>query len=89
MFIGVLIVISQNCSFQAFFSQPILHHGSRGEAVIRLQNRLNNLGFHLVVDGIFGQKTEVAVQQYQIDYQLKVDGVVGLQTWKALFHEFL
>ncbi|MEL7036754.1 MAG: peptidoglycan-binding domain-containing protein [Cyanobacteria bacterium J06592_8] len=78
----------QNCYLQAFLAQIILHQGSRGEAVIRLQNRLNNLGFHLAVDGVFGLQTEAAVKQYQQDYRLKVDGIVEEQTGRALFPEF-
>jgi peptidoglycan hydrolase-like protein with peptidoglycan-binding domain len=36
------------------------------------------------VDGIFGPLTEAAVKNYQADYGLAVDGVVGRQTWSAL-----
>jgi peptidoglycan hydrolase-like protein with peptidoglycan-binding domain len=67
---------------------PILRKGSQGQDVVRLQKRLNDLGFQLVVDGIFGPATEAAVRQYQKDYRLTVDGIVGPQTWSALFHEF-
>ncbi|WP_413166768.1 peptidoglycan-binding domain-containing protein [Capilliphycus salinus ALCB114379] len=74
---------------EAVLSQPTLRRGSQGEAVIRLQNRLNDFGFRLVVDGIFGPATEAAVKRYQSNNRLTVDGIVGPQTWSALFHEFL
>jgi hypothetical protein len=38
----------------------------------------------LLVDGIFGPRTEATVRQYQGVKGLKVDGIVGRQTWGAL-----
>jgi peptidoglycan hydrolase-like protein with peptidoglycan-binding domain len=36
------------------------------------------------IDGIFGPVTNAAVQQFQQDNNLTVDGIVGPQTWGAL-----
>lgn len=52
--------------------------GSRGESVKWLQYRLNELGYPLNIDGIYGSKTEAAVRQFQMD--VFVDGVVGPDT---------
>lgn len=62
-----------------------IKNGSRGEAVVILQNALNKFGaFGLTADGIFGPKTEVAVKDFQKKKGLLVDGVVGPKTWAAL-----
>lgn len=67
------------------FSLPILRNESTGYNVTLIQRLLNNAGYgSLVEDGIFGVRTDAAVKQFQKDRSLRVDGVVGPQTWKAL-----
>ena len=63
---------------------PLLKQGSRDHPVPALQYLLRARGHLLTVDGIFGPKTETAVEQFQIADQLHVDGIVGPQTWGAL-----
>lgn len=64
---------------------PTLKKGSRGESVKELQEQLNSLGYDCgTADGIFGNKTDVAVRYFQTDNGLKADGIVGGQTWAAL-----
>lgn len=58
----------------------VLRLGSRNDDVKILQTELGNL----VVDGIFGAKTEAAVKAYQKAKGLTVDGIVGIKTWTAL-----
>jgi hypothetical protein len=61
--------------------------GSRGAAVVQLQNALNTKltpGPNLKPDGIFGPATQAAANRYQADAWLVVDGVVGRCTWNAL-----
>lgn len=66
-------------------TQPLLRRGSRGSAVIDLQNRLTALGFNPgAADGIFGSLTEAAVKSFQRSRGLSIDGLVGSQTWGAL-----
>ncbi|MEB3181211.1 MAG: peptidoglycan-binding domain-containing protein [Nostocaceae cyanobacterium] len=66
-----------------------LKKGSTGSEVKQLQMMLNEIyGSVLTVDGIFGDKTEEFVKQYQEDNHLVVDGIVGLQTWKSLEQRF-
>lgn len=61
-----------------------VRNGSTGEAVKGVQSQLNTRGYGLVVDGVFGSKTEAAVRDFQTKRGLVVDGVVGPRTWNAL-----
>lgn len=45
-----------------------------------IQQALINHGYHLVIDGIWGNKTEEAVRAFQADNGLAVDGIVGPAT---------
>lgn len=66
-------------------TQPMLRTGSRGDAVRRLQELLNALGYDCgSVDGIFGSKTYAAVLAFQKANGLAADGIVGSLTWGKL-----
>jgi predicted ABC-type ATPase len=58
--------------------------GSAGESVLLAQRMMNRLGFPVKTDGQFGPKTQAAVRAFQKKQGIKVDGVVGPQTWGAL-----
>jgi hypothetical protein len=60
--------------------RPTIRQGARGVQVQALQRNLGGL----VVDGIFGPKTTEAVKKFQRANGLRVDGIVGRQTWGAL-----
>jgi len=62
----------------------VLSYGSRGDEVKKLQRALNEKGYALDVDGIYGNKTQAAVKSYQQKTGLAVDGIVGNQTWGSL-----
>ena len=59
-------------------------YGSQGSDVTELQKLLNNNGYSLDVDGVYGAKTQAAVKDYQQKNNLAVDGIVGNNTWGAL-----
>lgn len=61
-----------------------LKFGSRGEAVRDIQERLNALGYVLVVDGVFGLVTDRVVREFQADQELPVDGMVSGATRRIL-----
>lgn len=66
---------------------PTLRKGSRGSYVTLLQTLLLNRGYQLPkygADGDFGNETLAAVKQFQQDWGLTVDGIVGTKTWETL-----
>lgn len=70
--------------------RPTLRRGNKGEAVKELQTLLSGLGYNLGpcgVDGDFGRATEAAVKAMQKDAGIKVDGIVGPQSWAALLED--
>jgi murein DD-endopeptidase MepM/ murein hydrolase activator NlpD len=62
----------------------LLKQGMTGAEVRELQQRLGEWGHPLQVDGKFGPLTVAAVKAFQKARQLKVDGIVGAQTWTEL-----
>lgn len=62
-----------------------LSYGSKGSEVKKLQEELNKQGYKLDVDGIYGNKTQSAVKDYQSKNGLSVDGIAGVQTTGALY----
>lgn len=64
---------------------PTLREGSKGAAVVTLQNKLKAAGFNPgAADGSFGPKTAAAVKAFQRARGLAADGIVGPKTWSAL-----
>ena len=68
------------------FTLPTYKKGSESKTgVMALQYLLRNRGFYQSkVDGVFGDATESGVRKFQRAKGLKVDGVVGPQTWTPL-----
>ena len=64
---------------------PVIKKGSKGDWVVIAQGRLVVAGYKIEVDGVFGPKTEEAVKKYQADHHLTVDGIIGKNTWTALY----
>jgi len=66
----------------------VTKRGSSAKSRVKLiQRELKMLGYKVgPVDGIFGPMTEGAVKTFQSDQHLTVDGLVGPNTWKALFN---
>ena len=64
---------------------PILRVGMHGPEVVKLQQKLQKLGFFDGnIDGDFGAKTETAVKAAQQRYGMEADGIVGAGTWEVL-----
>jgi Muramidase (flagellum-specific) len=62
---------------------PVLKEGSRGNAVVFIQKVVGAVP----VDGIYGAITKKGVLEYQRSKGIKVDGVVGRETWVAIIKE--
>lgn len=65
---------------------PVVGKGDKGDAIKGLQKLLNDKGYKLDVDGIFGAGTDTAVRDYQKKNGLTVDGIVGEATWNKLLY---
>ena len=79
-FTGLLLARSD-----AAMAASNLSLGSRGAAVVQLQETLNTKGYWCgAADGTFGTKTYQGVTRFQKDASLFVDGIVGPKTGQAL-----
>lgn len=66
----------------------IIRSGSRGEIVLRLQQRLQDLGYYQSrLDGVYLTDDIEAVRAFQKANGLKVDGKAGFDTQSALYGE--
>ncbi|MHB9892155.1 glycosyl hydrolase, partial [Clostridium botulinum] len=69
-------------------SAPICKQGERGGITKVIQQMLINIGYPVGshgADGVFGDDTVTAIKAFQRDCHLVVDGIVGKETWEALF----
>ncbi len=71
-----------------------LRQGSTGNSVREMQMFLAVIAPYypsinvVTVDGNFGSATQEAVRAFQTQFHLTVDGVVGEETWNAMFNEY-
>jgi uncharacterized protein (TIGR02594 family) len=63
--------------------RPMLERGDEGPHVVDLQSMIPR--FTGEIDGDFGPETEENVIRYQQSRGLEVDGIVGEETWGALY----
>jgi peptidoglycan hydrolase-like protein with peptidoglycan-binding domain len=73
-------------TWAALIQGNMIDQGDTGQAVRALQVLLREkFGYNAVaVDGDFGPITRDAVEDFQDEYDLDVDGIVGPNTWQAL-----
>lgn len=83
---GVCNYLDVNYVPRALENYPTIRRGDRSNFVTILQYLLNEYGFNLSTDGIFGANTENAVKQFQTNNNLVADGIVGRNSWNALLN---
>ncbi len=73
----------------------VLEIGASGNAVLNLQYFIAYLSQYyetipaVEIDGVFGETTRAAVEAVQRTFGLPADGVVGEQTWNALYRAYV
>ncbi|MEO0686818.1 MAG: peptidoglycan-binding protein, partial [Cyanobacteria bacterium J06649_11] len=66
--------------------KEVLREGCTGEDVEALQEIFTGFDLHaLNIDGYFGRKTKDTIIWFQEIWGLQADGIVGLETWNALY----
>lgn len=84
LLIVLLIFTSVAISVADELGSRHLQQGMRGSDVVQLQEVLDELGYSLGIDGIFGAETSSIVREFQQDHDLTSDGIVGPKTIQAL-----
>lgn len=72
-------------------NKPTLRRGSKGAYVIELQKALQTLGYGLGpcgIDGDYGRATQAAVETFQYDRKIGIDGICGPKTWAEIDKAF-
>lgn len=78
-----LLAAAYSAADEAF---EIIRQGSKGEPVVRIQERLIDLGYYTYkTTGSYQTVTRSAVIQYQVASGLMSDGTIGLETYQNLF----
>jgi 3D (Asp-Asp-Asp) domain-containing protein len=78
------LLVASPLKTQAAGLSRLLQRGDSGSDVRQVQVDLQNLGYDLAADGIFGRITQTRVRTFQDGHGLVVDGIVGPQTDRAI-----
>lgn len=76
--LALLLLISISPFQVDAFSPQVIQRGATGDDVIELQARLQYIGYYKgKIDGVFGWGTYWSVRNFQHDFGLDIDGLVG------------
>lgn len=67
----------------------VLRPGSSGSLCRYLQQMLRAMAYQVEVNGIYDEKTQLAVKAFQEKNGLGADAICGSKTWKSLFASYL
>lgn len=80
-----IVVSTFISSTQGNIVEALSKYGSRGSEVRTIQEKLKRWGYYNGnIDGIYGSQTTAAVKSFQRKNGLKVDGIAGTNTLKAM-----
>ena len=71
-----------------------LASGQQGLAVYKMQEYINDLASKnpclkpIPIDGVYGPRTRIAIQQYQYLSNLAIDGIIGAMTWDHIVNAY-
>src|SRR6478609_6905236 len=75
--VGLLSFLTSGSDADAF-SEQVIQKGATGDDVVELQSRLQYVGYYNGnIDGVFGWGTYWAVRNYQYEFGMDIDGLVG------------
>jgi len=81
LILSLIYISYPSTNYEPTFGKETLVMGKTGGDVYELQGRLKFLGYYKgEIDGEFGYKTYWAVRNFQYQFGMKVDGVVGSKT---------
>ena len=85
MIFVITLFLTYNVFFRTTDVQALSKYGSSGAEVTQIQTKLKRWGYYNgSIDGIYGSKTLAAVRWFQSKNGLKVDGIAGSATLKAM-----
>ncbi len=81
----IIGIITLGVIFKTDNVEALSKYGSRGSEVTQIQTKLKRWGYYNGnIDGIYGSQTQEAVRYFQRKNGLKVDGIAGPETLKAM-----
>lgn len=69
----------------ATFGSTVYQFGDKDPGILYMQQKLNEQGYPIRIDGIFNQETKKAIMDFQNKQQLYPSGIAGKQTLQLLY----
>lgn len=73
-------------SFNIYTDYVGYNQTNKYDAVMAAQILLNDAGYNIAKDGIFGPETHAAILSFQDKHNLSCDGIIGPNTWNVLLY---